>query len=29
VVEIEGEHVRITRRYPFHGGEVIVEFDAV
>ncbi|MCZ7662248.1 MAG: metallophosphoesterase [Thermoleophilia bacterium] len=28
VVEIQGEHVIITRNYPFHGGEVIVEFDA-
>ena len=28
VVEIAGDHVTISRRYPFHGGEVIVEFDA-
>ncbi len=28
VVEIKDGQVRITRRYPFHGGEVIVEFDA-
>ena len=28
VVEIAGEHVTVSRRYPFHGGEVIVEFDA-
>jgi 3',5'-cyclic AMP phosphodiesterase CpdA len=28
VVEIQGNHVKISRRYPFHGGEVIVEFDA-
>jgi 3',5'-cyclic AMP phosphodiesterase CpdA len=28
VVEIEGERVRVTRNYPFHGGEVIVEFDS-
>jgi 3',5'-cyclic-AMP phosphodiesterase len=28
VVEIEDDHVTVTRRYPFHGGEVIVEFDA-
>lgn len=28
VVEIVGRHVTISRRYPFHGGEVIVEFDA-
>ncbi len=28
VVEIAGGHVRITRRYPFQGGETIVEFDA-
>jgi len=29
VVEIRDNHVTVTRRYPFHGGEVIVEFDAV
>jgi 3',5'-cyclic-AMP phosphodiesterase len=28
VIDIEGERVRVTRTYPFHGGEVIVEFDA-
>jgi Icc protein len=28
VIEITDHHVVITRRYPFHGGEVIVEFDA-
>jgi len=27
VVEIDGERVTVTRNYPFHGGEVIVEFD--
>jgi Icc protein len=27
VIEIVGDHVTISRRYPFHGGEVIVEFD--
>jgi len=27
VVEIEDKHVKIFRRYPFHGGELIVEFD--
>lgn len=27
VVEIVGDHVTIFRRYPFHGEEVIVEFD--
>ena len=27
VVEIKGEHVTVSRRYPFHGGESIVEFD--
>jgi Icc protein len=27
VVEITGEHVKVSRRYPFHGGETIVEFD--
>ncbi len=27
VVEITGEHVKVLRRYPFHGGETIVEFD--
>ena len=27
IVEIRGERVVITRNYPFHGGEVIVEFD--
>jgi 3',5'-cyclic-AMP phosphodiesterase len=29
VVEIAGDHVTVSRRYPFHGGEVIVEFDCV
>ncbi len=29
VIEIVGDHVTIIRRYPFHGGEVVVEFDAV
>jgi Icc protein len=29
IVEIAGNHVAISRRYPFHGGEVIVEFDAM
>jgi Icc protein len=28
VVEIKGNRVVITRNYPFHGGEVIVEFEA-
>ncbi len=28
VIEIAGDHVTVTRRYPFHGGEVIVEFDS-
>jgi Icc protein len=28
VVHIQDQHVKITRRYPFHGGETIVEFDA-
>ena len=28
VIEIKGEHAKISRRFPFHGGEVIVEFDA-
>lgn len=28
VIEIEAGHVRISRRFPFHGGETIVEFDA-
>jgi 3',5'-cyclic AMP phosphodiesterase CpdA len=28
VIEIVGNHVTISRRYPFHGAEVIVEFDA-
>jgi 3',5'-cyclic-AMP phosphodiesterase len=27
VVEIRGCHVTVSRRYPFHGGETIVEFD--
>jgi Icc protein len=27
VVEIRDEHVAVSRRYPFHGGETIVEFD--
>lgn len=27
VVEIKNDHVTVSRRYPFHGGEVIVEFD--
>ena len=27
VIEITGDQVTITRRYPFHGGEIIVEFD--
>lgn len=29
VIEIEGDHVRVMRRYPFHEGELIVEFDTV
>jgi 3',5'-cyclic-AMP phosphodiesterase len=29
VVEITGAHVTVSRRYPFHGGESIVEFDRV
>jgi 3',5'-cyclic-AMP phosphodiesterase len=29
VVEIRGDHVTVSRRYPFHGGETIVEFDRV
>lgn len=29
VVEIVGNHVKISRCYPFHGAEIIVEFDAV
>ncbi len=28
VIDIDGSQVVITRRYPFHGGEVVVEFDA-
>jgi 3',5'-cyclic-AMP phosphodiesterase len=28
IIEIAGDHVTVSRRYPFHGGEVIVEFDA-
>ncbi len=28
VVEIKGDHVRISRCYPFQGSEVIVEFEA-
>lgn len=28
LVQIVGDHVTIWRRYPFQGGEVIVEFDA-
>ena len=27
VVDIKGDHVTVTRRYPFHGSETIVEFD--
>jgi 3',5'-cyclic-AMP phosphodiesterase len=27
-IEIAGSQVTITRRYPFHGGEILVEFDA-
>jgi len=27
-VDIVGDRVTITRRYPFHGGDVIAEFDA-
>jgi 3',5'-cyclic AMP phosphodiesterase CpdA len=27
VVEIKGEHVAVSRHYPFHGSETIVEFD--
>jgi 3',5'-cyclic AMP phosphodiesterase CpdA len=27
VVEIEGSHVAIWRRYPFHGQELIIQFD--
>lgn len=28
IVGIQGDKVTVTRQYPFHGGEVIVEFDA-
>lgn len=28
LISIEGDRVTVTRQYPFHGGEVIVEFDA-
>ena len=28
LIRIEGDRVTVTRQYPFHGGEVIVEFDA-
>jgi 3',5'-cyclic-AMP phosphodiesterase len=28
IIEVAGNHVTVSRRYPFHGGEVIVEFDA-
>jgi len=28
IVGISGDHVKISRCYPFHGSEVIVEFDA-
>jgi 3',5'-cyclic-AMP phosphodiesterase len=27
LIRVEGDRVIITRQYPFHGGEVIVEFD--
>lgn len=29
VVDIKGEHITVTRHYPFHGSEIIVEFDRV
>lgn len=29
VIRIEGNRVQVTRQYPFHGGEPIIEFDAV
>lgn len=29
VIRIEGERVLVTRQYPFHGGEPIIEFDAI
>ena len=25
----EGDHITVTRHYPFHGSETIVEFDRV
>jgi 3',5'-cyclic-AMP phosphodiesterase len=28
VIEIAGHRVKVIRRYPFHGGETIAEFDA-
>jgi hypothetical protein len=28
VVEIEGRHVDVWRRYPFHGSERIIQFSA-
>jgi 3',5'-cyclic-AMP phosphodiesterase len=28
LVDISGDHVTVSRNYPFHGREVIVEFDA-
>ncbi|HWJ31508.1 MAG TPA: hypothetical protein VNR59_04135 [Gaiellaceae bacterium] len=27
MVEIEGSHVTVWRRYPFHGHERIIQFD--
>jgi hypothetical protein len=27
VVEVEGTHVSVWRRYPFHGQERIIQFD--
>jgi 3',5'-cyclic-AMP phosphodiesterase len=27
VVDIKGDHITVTRHYPFHGSETIVEFD--
>ena len=28
VVEVAGSHVSVWRRYPFHGQEQIIQFDA-
>jgi 3',5'-cyclic AMP phosphodiesterase CpdA len=29
VVQIKGDHVLVTRHYPFHGSETIVEFERI